>query len=169
MSSARALAQFNALPQLDAERELQACCAAPSWAHGVAASRPYADLDGLLRASDDALDRLAWSEIEAALSAHPRIGQRTAGDEPGAVWSRREQSGVDPTDTEVAKALRAANEAYEQRFGHVFLIFATGKSAGEMLSAAKDRLGHDETTEHQVIRGELRKITRLRLERLLEE
>lgn len=169
MPSAHALAQFNSLPQIDAERELQACCAAPSWAHGVAAGRPYADIDGLLRASDDALGRLEWSEIEAALSAHPRIGQRAAGDERDAAWSRREQSGVDPTDTEVTSALRAANEAYEQRFGHVLLIFATGKNAGEMLSAAKDRLGHDEATEHQVVRGELLKITRLRLERLLQE
>jgi 2-oxo-4-hydroxy-4-carboxy-5-ureidoimidazoline decarboxylase len=169
MPSARALAQFNSLPQIDVERELQACCAAPSWAHGVASGRPYADVDGLLQAADDALGRLEWSEIEAALSAHPRIGQRAAGNERDAVWSRREQAGADPADAETAAALRVANEAYERRFGHVFLIFATGKSAREMLSAAQKRLDHDAETEHRVVRGELRKITRLRLERLLQE
>jgi 2-oxo-4-hydroxy-4-carboxy-5-ureidoimidazoline decarboxylase len=169
MPSAHALAQFNSLPQIDAERELQACCAAPAWARGVASGRPYADVDGLLEAADDGLRRLEWPEVEAALSAHPRIGQRSAGRERDAVWSRREQAGVDPADAETVAALREANEAYEQRFGHVFLIFATGKSAGEMLSAARERLNHDAETEHQVVRGELRKITRLRLERLLQE
>lgn len=169
MPGARALAQFNSLPQVDAERELQACCAAPTWAHGVASRRPYADVDGLLRAADDALARLEWPEIEAALSTHPRIGQRAAGNARDAAWSRREQAGVDPADAGAAAALRAANEAYEQRFGHVFLIFATGKSASEMLSAAQKRLDHDAETEHRVVRGELRKITRLRLERLLQE
>jgi 2-oxo-4-hydroxy-4-carboxy-5-ureidoimidazoline decarboxylase len=169
MPSARALAQFNSLPQIDAERELQACCAAPTWAHGVASGRPYADVDGLLRAADEELRRLEWTEVEAALSAHPRIGQRAAGDERDAAWSRREQAGVGAADAETVVALRAANEAYEQRFGHVFLVFATGKSASEMLSAARERLDHDAETEHRVVRGELGKITRLRLERLLRE
>jgi 2-oxo-4-hydroxy-4-carboxy-5-ureidoimidazoline decarboxylase len=82
-------------------------------------------------------------------------------------WSRREQAGARDADAATAAALVEANVAYEERFGHVFLIFATGKSAGEMLAAARERLHHDATTERAVVRAELKKITRLRVERLL--
>jgi 2-oxo-4-hydroxy-4-carboxy-5-ureidoimidazoline decarboxylase len=82
-------------------------------------------------------------------------------------WSRREQAGAQDTDAATADALVEANKAYEERFGHVFLIFASGRSAGEMLAAARERLGNDEATERAVVRGELAKITKLRMERLL--
>jgi 2-oxo-4-hydroxy-4-carboxy-5-ureidoimidazoline decarboxylase len=100
-----------------------------------------------------------------ALSAHPRIGERPAGEGREAAWSRREQADAD--DPSVAAALVEANREYEERFGHVFLIFATGKSAPEMLAAARARLAHDEATERPVVQDELRKIALLRLERLV--
>jgi len=164
----RTLAQLNSLPQLDAERELQSCCASPAWASRVAAARPFADVDGLIQASEATLAGLDWTEIEAALSAHPRIGQRAAGANREASWSAQEQAGATGAPVETAVALREVNEEYERRFGHVFLIYATGRSAEEMLAAARERLEHDEETERGVVRGELSKITRLRLRKLLD-
>jgi 2-oxo-4-hydroxy-4-carboxy-5-ureidoimidazoline decarboxylase len=161
------LAWFNALPGEQAERELLACCAAPAWARAVAAGRPYPDLAAVLAAADAAGARLGWGDVAEALAAHPRIGQRPAGSGREAAWSRQEQSGMDAAAAEVAAALAAANSAYEQRFGHVFLIFAAGRTPEQMLAAARARLGNDPATERDVVREELRKIARLRLERLL--
>jgi 2-oxo-4-hydroxy-4-carboxy-5-ureidoimidazoline decarboxylase len=161
------LAWLNALPPEEAERELLACCASPAWAHRVATARPYADLAALLAAADAAMGRLSWAEIDQALAAHPRIGERAAGAGREAAWSRREQAGMDGAGDQTRTALVEANMAYEERFGHVFLIFASGRSDTEMLASAQARLHHDEATERQVVREELGKISRLRLERLV--
>jgi 2-oxo-4-hydroxy-4-carboxy-5-ureidoimidazoline decarboxylase len=161
------LSGFNALPADRAERELLACCAAPGWARAVAASRPYPDLAAALAAADAATETLSWAEIETALSAHPRIGERAAGAGREAAWSRREQGGMATAGEETAAALVAANKAYEDRFGHLFLIFASGRTPAEMLDAARARLANDPATERKVVREELRKIARRRLERLV--
>lgn len=161
------LTRFNALPADTAERELLACCASPGWAREVAAGRPYGDLDAVLTAAGAALDRLDWRQVAAALEAHPRIGEPPAGTGREAAWSRREQAGVATADSSTKAGLAEANRAYEERFGRVFLIFASGRSEAEMLAAARARLDNDEETERRVVRGELGKIARLRLERLL--
>jgi len=159
---------FNALPSPRAERELLRCCAAPSWARQVAAGRPYPDLPALLAVADAASRALTWSDVAQALAAHPRIGERPVGDAPQAAWSRREQAGVDGADAASRAALANANQEYEDRFGHRFLICASGLSDTELLAAARARLGHDEVTERPVVREELGKIAKLRLERLLD-
>ncbi len=161
------LDRFNALPGPDAVRELTACCAAADWAVAVAAGRPYPDVASLVVTGLAELAGLPWSGVEAALGAHPRIGERAAGSTVDAGWSRREQAGVAAAGADVRGALASANEAYERRFGRVFLIFATGRTPEEMLAAARDRLGNDEETERSVIRAELAKITELRLRRLV--
>jgi 2-oxo-4-hydroxy-4-carboxy-5-ureidoimidazoline decarboxylase len=161
------LAEWNALSPAGAERELLACCAAPSWAAELTRERPFPAVEAVLSASDRILGGLGWSGLRPALDAHPRIGERIRRQGTEADWSRREQAGAQGTDEATTRALVEANEAYEERFGHVFLIFATGKSAGEMLAAARERLLNGEVTEQAVVRGELAKITRLRLERLL--
>jgi 2-oxo-4-hydroxy-4-carboxy-5-ureidoimidazoline decarboxylase len=103
------------------------------------------------------------------LSAHPRIGERAQGDSKEAAWSRREQStAAGSGDDGTRAALTAANHAYEDRFGHVFLIFASGRTQEEILAAARDRIGNDEETERVIVTDELRKIALLRLERLLD-
>jgi 2-oxo-4-hydroxy-4-carboxy-5-ureidoimidazoline decarboxylase len=103
------------------------------------------------------------------MSAHPRIGERAAGDSAEAAWSRREQSAAAQSADEITKvALVEANHAYEERFGHVFLIFASGKTQAEILAAARERLGNDEATERAVVAGELCEIALLRLERVLD-
>ena len=165
-------AWWNDLPADEAERELISCCASRAWARAVTAARPYASVDALLLAATDVLGALPWADVEDALRAHPRIGQRLGdagrGEAREMVWSRQEQAGAAGAEDATATALVSANQAYEERFGHVFLIFATGRTAEEMLAAARVRLGNDEATERVVVRHELVKITRLRLERLLE-
>ena len=158
------LEAFNGLPAEHAERELLACCAAPAWATAVAAGRPYPSTEALLAAADAAARALTWTDVEQALAAHPRIGERAAGDTREAAWSRREQGAAD-----AGAAMAEANRAYEEKFGRVFLIFASGRSADEMLAAARERLGNDEQTERAVVADELRKIALLRLERLIDE
>ncbi|MGA8994744.1 MAG: 2-oxo-4-hydroxy-4-carboxy-5-ureidoimidazoline decarboxylase, partial [Nocardioidaceae bacterium] len=103
-----------------------------------------------------------------ALAAHPRIGERAAGDGVEAEWSRREQAAADP-DERTRQQLAAGNRAYEDRFGRVFLVCATGLSAEQILARLWERLGHDPATEAAVVAEELRKIAVLRLRRVLDE
>lgn len=161
-----ALARFNDLVRERAEAELLACCAVPAWAAQVALGRPYPSVGSLTAAGLAALAELSWDEVALALAAHPRIGERAPGGSREAAWSRREQG--DAASSPEADALREANVAYEERFGHVFLIFAAGRTPAEMLASARARLGNDEATERQVVREELARIVRLRLERLVE-
>ncbi|MEO3782760.1 2-oxo-4-hydroxy-4-carboxy-5-ureidoimidazoline decarboxylase [Actinocorallia sp. B10E7] len=159
------MARFDALPGPEAEEELLTCCAVPEWARKVAYGRPYPDSAALLETGSRALAGLSWDAVLTALSAHPRIGERAGGDSREAAWSRQEQAGAQDADRD---ALTAANLAYEERFGHVFLICATGLSGAEMLAAARARLEHDEETERAVVRTELDKIVRIRLRKLVE-
>lgn len=157
---------FNALDEGQARELLRACCAADAWLDEVIAGRPYDDQDALRARSAAGLTALDWAGVRQALDAHPRIGERVAAAGREADWSRREQSALATASVGVKAALVAANEAYEQRFGHIFLIFASGRSDTEMLAAARERVGHDDETEQQVVRGELAKIVALRLQRL---
>jgi 2-oxo-4-hydroxy-4-carboxy-5-ureidoimidazoline decarboxylase len=127
--------------------------------------RPYGTLDALIERSDGAIALLEWPDVEEALAAHPRIGQRPAGSDRESGWSRQEQSATSGLDRGTADDLRAGNLAYEERFGHVFLIRASGRSAEEMLAELRERLGNDAETERGVVRAELAQIVRLRLAR----
>ena len=159
---------FNSLPTERVTADLLACCAAPTWAAAVAAGRPYPGLAELIRTADAAARALSWADVAGALAAHPRIGERVSGDAREAVWSRREQAGAANADEATKAALVAANREYEERFGHVFLIFASGRTDAEMLAAARQRLGNDESIERLIVAEELRRIALLRLERLID-
>jgi 2-oxo-4-hydroxy-4-carboxy-5-ureidoimidazoline decarboxylase len=161
------LAGFNALPADRAEAALLACCSSGRWARMVLEGRPYESVAAVLAAADAALAGLTEAELDEALAGHPRIGER-----PGAghsAWSAREQAGVAGADADVQAALVAGNRAYEERFGHVYLVCATGRSAAELLAILNQRLGNDPATERAVVRAELGKINRLRLGRMLSE
>jgi 2-oxo-4-hydroxy-4-carboxy-5-ureidoimidazoline decarboxylase len=122
-------------------------------------SRPEAGrLDWLTAALDDA-------GLGQALAGHPRIGEQLASH--GGAWSRQEQAGVAEAGDDVRGQLAAANAAYEQRFGHVYLVCATGKSAAELLAVCQSRLANDPAAERWVVLGELAKINQLRLRKLL--
>lgn len=160
------LARFNSLPAGEAEAALQACLANRNWAARVAGGRPYCDLADLLSRAEAEWARLTQAEWLETFKAHPRIGE---GGGEAAEHSEREQSALRGADPETLSALAAGNRAYETRFGHVFLIAAAGRSAGEILAALEARLKNDPRTELAAGIGEQRKITRLRLQRLLEE
>ena len=157
------LARLNELPGREAREALHACCAAAAWLDDLVAGRPYPDRSALLDRSAAVLANLDWADIREALDAHPRIGERARQAGREAAWSAAEQSGMDSATAEVRAALVEANRAYEDRFGHVFLIFATGRTDIEMLAAARERLGNDEATEREIVRIELGKIVELRL------
>jgi 2-oxo-4-hydroxy-4-carboxy-5-ureidoimidazoline decarboxylase len=159
---------LNKVPAAQAGLLLASCCASRAWIERMSAGRPYADLAGLFDASDRAIRELGRDDLAEALSAHPRIGQRAAGASTEADWSRQEQASVGEADTEVQAALEEGNRVYEQRFGHVFLIRASGRTAQELLAALRQRLANDPDNEWGVVAEELREITRLRLERLLQ-
>jgi 2-oxo-4-hydroxy-4-carboxy-5-ureidoimidazoline decarboxylase len=158
MSDQSALERLNLEEPAAAEHDLLACCASRRWADEILARRPYHDLAQLRSVSEQVLRALAWADVEQALAAHPRIGEKAAGSSTEAGWSRAEQAGATPTDD-----LVAGNRAYEERFGHVFLICATGLSGAQMLAALQERLHHEPTEERDVVREELRKIVELRL------
>lgn len=162
------LDSFNRLEVEAAAAALESCCASPGWAQRVAGGRPYRDAASLVAAGEAAFDVLDRPAVETAVAAHPRIGERPAGGGRESAWSRDEQSGV-RTATGVEADLAAANSAYEQRFDRVFLVCATGLSAQDVLAEAKRRLGNDEATEWAETTGELRKIVRLRLAKLVHE
>jgi len=161
------LSEFNAA---DAERlrpELLACCDVPAWAEAVLAGRPYADRGDLDARADKAARTLSRAEVDRALAAHPRIGERAQGAGTRAAWSRGEQSGVS-SEEETRAALLEGNRAYEERFGRVFLICATGRTGEEILAALRERLVHDPGTEDAVVAEELRKIALLRLAKVVD-
>lgn len=153
---------FNTLPRAAAVEELLACCAAPSWAEAVVDGRPYASVDELLERADGVLAAVPEEELEHAVASHPRIGERTDD-----ARSLREQSGAAAAGVETQHALTAGNAEYERRFGRVFLISATGLSGEQILTALLARLDNDPEGERAAVRAELRKITRLRLRKLV--
>ncbi len=155
---------FNALPADEARSLVEGCLGVPRWVDDVAAGRPYADVAALTKqAHDSALD-LTDDELASALSRHPRIGERPDGDDAEARSSRSEQAGVASSD---ADRLREGNAAYEERFGHVFLIRAAGRSSAEILAELERRLANDATTERRETVTALRDIALLRLRGLV--
>jgi allantoicase len=166
--SAVGLRWWNLLPVRDAARQIRSCCASTVWAATLAEERPVADLDALCAASERITLTLPWDEVVAALAGHPRIGQAPTGKGKEAASSRREQAGV-AADPELAQALAEGNRAYEERFDHVYLVRAAGRSGQEMLALLNERLGNDPTVERDVVRQQLAEITSLRLRRLWRE
>ncbi|MDP9343890.1 MAG: allantoicase [Actinomycetota bacterium] len=153
---------LNAEPAARCEAELLRCCGSNAWAQRIAAGRPYASFDDVLAAADREWNALGPDDWLKAFAAHPRVGERSAEG-----WSRAEQESTANAPVEVLSALEEGNRRYEERFGHVFLVNATGKSAQGMLEALHERMANDPDTELRVAAEEQRAITRLRLEKLV--
>jgi 2-oxo-4-hydroxy-4-carboxy-5-ureidoimidazoline decarboxylase len=164
------LAEFNTASEPALTALLQACCDVPGWVAAVRDGRPYATVEDIEDVADKAARELSPADVGRALAAHPRIGERDAAaarDAREVAWSRQEQSGV-VRDSDTAAALQAGNRAYEERFGRVFLICATGLSAEEVLTELHRRLANDEASESAVVAEELRKIALLRLRKVVD-
>jgi 2-oxo-4-hydroxy-4-carboxy-5-ureidoimidazoline decarboxylase len=158
------LAEFNKCEPDQVNALLTTCLAVPRWVDAVLAGRPFDDVRALLAASEAATPLLP-AEIHEAMAAHPRIGEKATGSGTGASWSRSEQSGVDGS---TAERFQAANVEYEQRFGHVFLVCASGRSGEELLANLRGRLGNDPDTELTIAGQELAKIAQSRLEKAVK-
>lgn len=167
-------AHLDALSDDEAAAALRSCCASERWVDGMLELRPFGGDERLFAEAERVwwqLDPEDWLE---AFSAHPRIGERepaSAGEagETASEWSQEEQSGVDGSTAETRRALTEGNRAYEERFGHVFLIFASGRSGEEMLAELRRRLDNDPEEELRIAAGEQARITRHRLEKLPTE
>lgn len=158
------LDNFNALSERQRMHLLFEVCSSTIWARRVLAGSPFRDADALYDRADRVLAELPDAEIDAALDGHPRIGAKA--DNPS---SAREQARVADATDAVKTALAQRNREYEDRFGYVYLVCASGRSADELLEILTDRLDNDAETERRVMRNELAKINRLRLERLVSE
>ncbi|SDD40183.1 2-oxo-4-hydroxy-4-carboxy-5-ureidoimidazoline decarboxylase [Geodermatophilus telluris] len=161
------LDEFNGRPADAAVEALRACNAAPRFAAGLVAARPFPDADTLVRRAGEVARALPWDEVELALAAHPRIGERVAGDSAEAAASRREQASVGGADDATLAALVEGNRAYEERFGRVYLIRAAGRSPEELLAELRRRLGNDEDAERAEVVEQLAQITELRVRELV--
>ncbi|MDJ0395873.1 2-oxo-4-hydroxy-4-carboxy-5-ureidoimidazoline decarboxylase [Rhodococcus sp. G-MC3] len=153
---------FNRLSDRQSMHAVFECCSSSIWARRVAGSRPFETRDQLLDRADRVLAELPETEIDEALDGHPRIGGRA-----DSLSSQREQAAVQSAGSDVLDALADANRKYEEQFGHVYLVCATGRSAAELLAILEERLGNDPETERRVLRVELAKINRIRLNRML--
>jgi OHCU decarboxylase len=161
---------LNSLTADEAAKELLQCCGSKRWAKEIANARPYTTLETLLATAHDiwwSLDKGDWLE---AFRSHPKIGEKKAVSKVSAQsqqWSGQEQSGVANASQDTVDSLASLNEDYEQKFGFVFIICATGKTSAEMLSALRERLQHDPESELPIAAAEQDKITELRLKKLL--
>jgi OHCU decarboxylase len=167
-----AVAELDELPSAQAAELLRACCGAARWVAGMVARRPFHTLDAVLDEADDLWWSLGPDDWLEAFAHHPRVGEggaATPQDARGAAWSAGEQAGAHDAGADVRAELAAANREYERRFGHIYIVCAMGKSAEEMLAIARTRLANDAEVEVRVAAEEQRKITRLRLEKLLTD
>lgn len=156
------LDQLNAAPEDELRDRLRRCCPAPEWISAVTEGRPYPDLEAVLRTSDGATERLDDAGLAQALAGHPRIGERTR-----EAFSAQEQAGMAGADAALRARLAEANRRYEEEFGRIYLVSASGRTADELLELCLQRLGSTAADEQRVVRRELAAINRRRLRTLL--
>jgi 2-oxo-4-hydroxy-4-carboxy-5-ureidoimidazoline decarboxylase len=165
------LTRWNLLPREQAAKEILPCCGSTAWADGMASRRPFADEASLLSASDEVWRNLAKADWLEAFASHPRIGESGKASSPAksSQWSMREQEKVAAGEDAVKRELADGNAEYEQRFGRIFIVCATGKSGTEILEILRRRLGNDEATELHEAAEQQRMITHIRLRKFLSE
>jgi OHCU decarboxylase len=164
------LAWLNTLPSEEAAKELLQCCGSRRWAQEMAHRRPYQSLETLIKTADDVWWSLQPSDWLEAFRSHPKIGEKKAAEPVSArsrEWSGQEQAGASNVSQETVDSLATLNRAYEQKFGFIFIICATGKTSEQMLSALRERLEHDAEVDLKVAATEQSKITELRLRKLI--
>ena len=162
------LAEFNALRPNEAESTLMDCCGSARWAASVASRRPYATEEALHKAADGMWWNLARADWLEAFSHHPQIGDKPAsGSESARQWAEGEQTGARAATEEVKARLARANHAYFEKFGYIYIVCATGKTAEGMLAILNQRLQNDLPSELSIAAEQQRMITRIRLEKLL--
>ncbi len=166
----RALSRLNSLTPQEATDELLKCCGSTRWAGRVTALRPFRDVPELLATADGVWSELSREDWLEAFRSHPKIGEKKASQNVSVDaqrWSEREQAAARAAAPEILAALAEANRVYEDKFGYIFIVCATGKTAGEMLALLQARLDNDPDPELRIAAEEQRRITQLRLQKLL--
>jgi len=162
------LARWNDLSAEEAAREILACCGSSAWAAAMASKRPLLDDETLLACSDEIWRGLGEADWLQAFGSHPRIGESRAGHNVAAqslAWSKQEQQKAATADEAIKTALKWGNREYEHKFGRIFIVCATGKSASEILEILRRRLHNDDATELQQAAEEQRQIMHIRLKK----
>jgi OHCU decarboxylase len=163
---------LDSLSTVDAKAELLKCCGCSKWATTLTEARPFATADELTAKAESIWWSLSEQDWLEAFRAHPKIGERKAAavqSEQAQSWSAQEQAGVADAATETKAALAAGNQQYEERFGFIFIVCASGKTSAEMLAILTERLQNDAETELRIAAEEQGKITRLRIEKMLDD
>jgi 2-oxo-4-hydroxy-4-carboxy-5-ureidoimidazoline decarboxylase len=163
------LANWNQLDPTFAEREILPCCGSRAWSKKLAAQRPFDEVQQLLQASDRAWASLAEEDWKQAFDSHPRIGQKHARDatSESLAWSSEEQRAAMSGEDAAKLALAERNRQYEDRFGRIFIVCASGRSAAEILSILNARMNNNIAVEWREAGEQQRQITQLRLRRWL--
>jgi OHCU decarboxylase len=162
--------RLNALPGDEAFARLLECCGSTRWAQSMVVRRPFEDERQLIEAAERIWWGLTSDDWLEAFHAHPKIGEAKPARETGEGaqrWSEEEQAAARTARSATLDALASANQSYEQRFGHIFIVCATGKTSEEMLETLRRRLSNDPGTELCVAAEQQRRITLLRLRKLL--
>lgn len=170
LHDAMTLDQLNQLSVQDLKMQLLKCCGSSAWASGLAKTFPHQSLAELKNASDRIWSNCNEKDFLEAFSHHPKIGDVESLRKKfvsTVAWASGEQSQVQQAGEDVLMELKNLNELYEKRFGFIFIVFATGKSAGEMLASLKARLNNTREEELRLAANEQNKITHLRLEKLM--
>jgi 2-oxo-4-hydroxy-4-carboxy-5-ureidoimidazoline decarboxylase len=157
------LDDMNSAPDAKAREALLACCGARTWVDQMLASRPFRDAAALHASAEAIWASLSSADWLEAYSQHPTIGSNADG------WSRQEQSGMFVASRDTAETMRRANEEYQRKFGWIFIVCASGKSAEDMLHLLQQRLENDPAEELRIAASEQSKIMHLRLDKLLAE
>jgi 2-oxo-4-hydroxy-4-carboxy-5-ureidoimidazoline decarboxylase len=164
------LARWDRLSVDEAQDEIRPCCGSRAWSHQMAERRPIEEEAALLAISDEIWANLSESDWTEALASHPRIGETRSEQSTharSAAWSMQEQENAAVAADVVKAALADANREYEQKFGRIFIVCATGKTAPEILAILQRRLANDEKTELHEAAEQQRQITHLRLKKWL--
>jgi OHCU decarboxylase len=162
---------LNSLPEKQAEAAFLDCCGSSEWARRMTAARPFRMVEPLFRAAETIWFSLVPGDWLEAFAAHPKIGSDMpvrSQKKQGAEWSKGEQAGVAAANNDIKEQLAGANRLYREKFGFIFIVCATGKSADEMLAICKARIGNSAATELRIAAEEQLKITDIRLTKLLE-
>jgi OHCU decarboxylase len=165
-----ALKRINQAEEAEAESMFRDCCGSARWTGLMTRGRPFASEDELLDTAAGIWKDLQHSDWLEAFSAHPKIGETkpvSAQQTRSAKWSAGEQAGMNSADELLRQELAAANRAYYEKFGFIFIVCATGKNAAEMLELCRGRLSNDSETEIGLAAQEQQKITQIRLRNLL--
>jgi OHCU decarboxylase len=165
------LERLNRRPAGEAENELLKCCGSREWATRLVAERPFENLDDLIAKADRVWWSLASRDWLEAFHSHPKIGEKRAAAATSLEaqrWSADEQSGIRDSAQETMEALAESNRAYEEKFGYIFIVCASGKTSEEMLAILRSRLENDPDQELRMAAAEQAKITELRLKKLFD-